>query len=607
MLSRNSILILILIICIWGECPAQERPDSTDVTGVYQKIEVFSTQRKITSLLYGMILRPVRSSSPRTAENTMHRQAESYINLEGKIIRQIHIVTLDPFGFSIYDTLARPLSRLEKGGNSLHVKTQRMTIQNRLLIKKYDTFDSLLVTESERLIRSQNYIHDVSFKTVHVDSDSVDIYIRVSDFWSIIPDGALSKDRISVGLSDKNLAGSGHTFSNIYQQNFKNGRNAFSAYYYVPNFKNSYISARVAYAIDENRYYYKSLNLERPFFSPVARWAGGIYLTQQKLQGWVHTNDTTHLVLASKYNLQDYWSAVAWQIFRGKSQNDRTTKLILSGRLVNIRFLERPAEQPDIADFYKNEQMILSGLGLSSRRYIKQNYIFRTGTPEDVPVGFAYGIVGGYKLKNSEHFYLGLRHSWGNIFKWGYFGSHIEYGTFFSASQSTEGVLSAGIDFFTNLLTIGNWKFRQFARPELTLGLNRTSLTRLTINDGYGLNGFNSDELNGTKRFVFSLQTQSYAPWSWMGFRFGPYLNLSFGMLGNAADGFRHSRLYNQLGMGVLIRNDYLVFRNLQVSFAFYPSIPGKGENIFKANPFRTTDFGFADFILGKPETIDYR
>jgi len=607
MLPRNNILILALILCICGITPAQERPDSADVSGMYQKIEVFSTQRRITSLLYGMILRPVRSSVSRLSGKIPQGKVESNKNFEGKIIRQIHIITLDPFGFSVHDTLARPLSILEKSGNSLHVKTLRMTIQNRLLIMKFDTFDSLLVTESERLIRSQNYIHDVVFNMIHVDADSVDIYIRVSDLWSIIPDGALSKDKITIKLSDKNLAGLGHTFSNLYSQNFTNGRNAYSTYYYIPNIKNTYINTRVAYALDENRFYQKSLNVERPFFSPVARWAGGIFLTQQKLQSWVHANDTTHLLLTSKFNLQDYWAAVAWQIFKGKSEGDRTTKLILSGRVFTIKYLERPLEQPDILDYYKNERMIMSGLGLSSRRYIKQNYIFRTGTPEDVPVGFAYGIVGGYQIKNSERWYLGLRHSWGNIFKWGYFGSYIEYGTFIITSKSTEGVLTAGIDYFTNLLTIGNWKFRQFARPELTLGLNRTTFDRLTINDGYGLNGFNSNELAGTKRFIFTLQTQSYAPWNWMGFRFGPYLNLSFGMLGNAADGFSHSRLYNQLGLGVLIRNDYLVFRNLQVSIAFYPSIPGKGENIFKTNPFKTSDFGFADFILGKPEIIEYR
>jgi hypothetical protein len=65
--------------------------------------------------------------------------------------------------------------------------------------------------------------------------------------------------------------------------------------------------------------------------------------------------------------------------------------------------------------------------------------------------------------------------------------------------------------------------------------------------------------------------------------------------------------MYPQLGMGVLIRNDYLVIKHFQLSFAFYPSIPGDGNNVFKANPFRSTDFGFPDFVIGKPAVLEFR
>jgi hypothetical protein len=385
-----------------------------------------------------------------------------------------------------------------------------------------------------------------------------------------------------------------------------NGNNAFSAYYFVPNIKNSYISVRLAYVIDEKKDYIKGFNIERPFFSPVARWAGGISVAQQKLTGWIYKNDTTRLYLQSKANIQDYWAAAAWQVFKGRSVTERTTKLILSGRIFSTRFLEKPIEQPDIMEYYTSEKFFMSGLGISSRKYVKQSYIFRFGTPEDVPVGITYGIVGGYQIKNHERWYWGLNHSWGNFFKWGYFGTHVEYGTFANASIPTQGALKFSMNYFSGLFSIGNWKFRQFVKPELTIGFNRASYDRLTLNDGYGLNGFNSDVLSGTHRFLLVIQTQSYAPWNLIGFRFGPFVNLSLGMLGNEISGFQHSRMYPQIGMGVLIRNDYLVVRNIQLSFAFYPSIPGNGNNVFKGNPFRTTDFGFPDFIIGKPKIVDF-
>lgn len=609
MQQRNFILLLLFFGCAWKFSVAQENNSGNEKPEVYQKIESFSTQRKFTNELHRWIVKPTCTETPHNAGEPAAVSQETFRNFEGKIIRQINIVTLDPFGYSVKDTSQKPHDFVSKTGNALHVKSQHLTIRNRLLIHKNDRFDSLLVKESERLIRSQSYIHDVSFQTLPVvgNSDSVDVFIRVSDLWSIIPDGALSNSHVAIELVDRNLGGLGHTFWNKYNQDYLNGKNSYAAYYYIPNFKNSYVSSKFLYEIDENRNYYRGIHIERPFFSPVARWAGGVLVSQQQKPDWIYKNDTSRLFLTSKFNIQDVWGAAAWQIFKGNSVNNRTTKLILTGRVFNIRYLEKPLEQPELYDYYTNEKFYMAGIGVSSRNYVQQSYIFRFGTPEDVPVGNAYSIVGGYQLKNQERWYWGLRHSWGTFFKWGYFGAQFEYGTFLNASVPTQGVITAGINYFSGLFSIGNWKFRQFVRPELTYGINRSHYDRLTLNDGYGLNGFNSDVLSGTSRLLLVVQTQSYAPWNLIGFRFGPYINFSLGMLGDEVSGFSRSRVYPQIGMGVLIRNDYLVIRYFQLSFAFYPTIPGKGEDIFKGNPFRSTDFGFRDFIIGKPDVVLYK
>jgi len=609
MLIRNFILFYIFIFFVGAQAFAQSKPGSMKDSAVYKKIEDYSSRRKFTSIVYNLILKPVAVQSAPADVFSGDKVYVPFVSYEGKIIRSIHIVTLDPFGFSVYDTTSGPHSFIEKSGNYLHVKTQHFAIRNQMLIHENDRFDSLLVKESERLIRSQSYIRDVAVTAVQAggNADSVDVFLRVSDLWTIIPDGSLSNEKITFIVTEKNLGGLGHTFSDSYTQNYLNGDHAYSTFYFIPNIENSYISSRLGYAMDENRNFRKSLNIERPFFSPLTQWAGGVFVSQEKQPGWIYKNDTTRLFLTSKYNIQDYWGATAWQVFKGRSEFDRTTKLILSGRIYTLKYLEKPVEQPGMLEYYTNERFFMSGLGISSRKYLKQYYIFRFGTPEDVPVGLTYGIVGGYQLKNSGRWYWGVQHSWGNFFRLGYFGTQFEYGTFINASHTAEGMFSAKLNYFSGLITIGNWKFRQFARPELIIGMNRTAYDRLTLNDGYGLSGFNSGVLSGTRRFLFVIQTQSYAPWNLFGFRFGPYMNLSFGMLGNQDSGFRKSRMYPQIGMGVLIRNDYLVIKYFQLSFAFYPSIPGNGNNVFKANPFRSTDFGFPDFVIGKPAMLEFR
>ena len=345
MLPRNIILFLLITVGTSGVAFAQDIPD-TNHTRVYKKIEDYSSKRKITSLLHEFLLKPVVSSDVPVQADQDNHIVDTYSRFEGKIIRNITITTLDPFGHSIFDTTLYPRSYLEKGGNALHIKTQHFAIRNQLLIHKYDLFDSLMVKESERLVRSQSYIHDVTITAILAGSasDSVDVFVATSDLWSIVADGGLSSERINLKLSDKNLAGLGHTFSYSFTENYQKRNYAFSTYYLVPNIRNTYISTRLAYSIDENKNYVKGINIERPFFSPVARWAGGILVSQSKLPGSIYINDTAR----SRYNIQDYWAAVAWQLFKGKSITDRTTKLILSTRMLNIRYLEKPVVQPDL-------------------------------------------------------------------------------------------------------------------------------------------------------------------------------------------------------------------------------------------------------------------
>jgi hypothetical protein len=59
--------------------------------------------------------------------------------------------------------------------------------------------------------------------------------------------------------------------------------------------------------------------------------------------------------------------------------------------------------------------------------------------------------------------------------------------------------------------------------------------------------------------------------------------------------------------LGVLIKNESLVFKAFQMSISFYPLIPGKGQNVFKMNSFRTSDFGFRDFEIEKPARTIYQ
>jgi hypothetical protein len=606
---KNILLLFIILSLTSVFAFPQQTPAKKDSTHLYKNIETYSKRSKFTKLMYSLVFKPV-AIIPAKKKKYKKLIVKPYSAFEGKIIRHIEIITLDPFGYSIRDTLVAPQNFLSKTGNNLHIKSLPITIRNLLLIRKNQVFDSLLVKESERLVRSKNYILDVSFfvKTTALNSDSVDIFIRALDIWSIYPKGSASPSGITIDLTDQNFLGLGHTFENVYTGDYAKGVTSLITNYSIPNIKNTYIGAKLHFDILGHENFNRGFAIDRPFFSPFAKWAAGVSFTQQFQLDSVRTSSSLFVPQRFRFNVQDYWAGNAIQLFKGNSEYDRTTNFISSVRFLRIRYLEKPSELIDTLQRYSSENFFMASIGLSTRKYVLDKYIFKFGVTEDVPIGKAFSLTGGYQLKSSSgRIYLGARFSIGNYNSWGYLVSNIEYGTFFEASHAQQGILTAGINYFTGLMEIGKWKFRQFVKPQITIGINRFSYDTLTINDSHGLDGFNSTGLSGTRRILLTLQTQAYTPWNFIGFRFGPFFTCTMGMLGDSFSGFKNSKVYSQIGMGVLIKNENLVFNAFQLSIAFYPSIPGMGQNVFKTNSFRTTDFGFRDFDIGKPGIVIFQ
>lgn len=607
-------LIISVVTLIITQCYvfAQDVPVKKDTTKIYAKIESYSKRSKVGTFMYQLVFKPVAIISKKPVKQKVYSKLiqQPYNTFEGKIIRNINIITGDPFGYSLTDPTLAKQNFLFRTGNTLHVKTQVITIQNLLLFRKNREFNSFLVKESERLIRKQKYLHEVAFSVVSAnkESDSVDITINIRDKWTIIPEGSLSTSSFKASLTDKNFLGTGHEFKSVFKRDMNQNIGSFNTDYSIPNIRNSYVRSDFHYGFDGYGNYRRGISVDRPFFSSYAKWAAGISFVSQYRKDSLKYINLVSFPQNLKFITTDIWGGYAMQLFRGSSEDELATNLIFTARYLSVRYSETLSYLYDPLRNYSNEDFYLTGIGISTRKYVRDKYIYNYGTVEDVPVGRVYSLTGGYQVKNDiGRYYLGVRYSAGNYHEWGYLSSTFEYGTFFRASAATQGTIKTGVNYFTGLIETGKWKFRQFINPQLTLGINRFSYDSLTLNESYGLNGFNSTALSGTGRFVVTLQTQSYSPWNIIGFRFGPFLSYSLGLLGDAGRGFRGSKIYSQVGLGVLIKNENMVFNTFQFSVSFFPLIPGIGQNVFKMNSFRTSDLGFRDFEAGKPDLIRYR
>ncbi len=602
---------------------AQENETKQDSTNMFQKIEDYSKKRKSTKFIHKLIFKSTNKKPSKQSKQIK----QNFQNFEGKIIRLINIQSHDPFGFSFTDSTETANSWLEKTGNNIHIRTKNFTIRNFLLIKKNTPLDILLLLESERLVRSQNFIRSIEIKVkdAGMSKDSVDVFINVLDSWSLIPKIDISNSKNKFRLKDRNFLGFGHEFNNSITNRLDDGKNGYDLRYKIPNFKNTFINTSVGYNIDLNGYYSKYFNIERSFYSPLTRWAGGIYLDEQYRKEVLLNEDLILREQNFKYQSQDIWAGHSFKLFKGNSYKERTTNFISSARFLHVDFKDAPSIEYDSIRYFSSEAFYMGSIGVTSRQFVQDEYIFRDGITEDVPVGTVYAITGGVQHKNQKNrVYLGAKISHGNYFSWGYLSTNFEYGTFINNGQTQQTAYSFQANYFTNLISLGEkWKMRQFVKPQFLIGTNRLNAIgdRLSIDENNqfigvygnaeqrensaGIPGFNS-RLTGTKKYVLSFQAQFYSPWDVLGFRLNPFFNFTSALLGDEGTSITKSRLYTSLGVGFIVRNDFLVFKSFQFSLSYYPFIPGQGTNVFDTNSFSTEDFGFQNFQLGKPTTVWY-
>ena len=605
---RSFYIVITLFFCV-SLSFSQEKKTEVDSTLLgYKKIESLSKKNNLTKQLHRLIF---KSTTVGNSKKIVVQNGPNYSLYDGKIIRKVTIQTLDPFGYSESDTAKKPKYFSEKAGNILHIKTKNFAIRNTLLFKENQIFNSSKIEETERLIRSQRFVRRVSIQPENSSesNDSVDITVTVLDSWSLIPNASITTSKAGYELLERNFIGSGHSWDNRYQHDLDDKRRAFSSRYIIPTIKNTYIQTTLNYQMDLNKDYVKYIQIERNFFSPLTRWAGGLLLENRLFKDSLSDMNSNFELQTFKYGTIDSWGGHSFPVFQNNADYKNSTNLIATLRYFKRNYERRISQDFDPFDFYTNETFWLSGIGISSRKFVKDEYIFNYGITEDVPIGKYYGITTGVQHKNSNsRMYVGARATLGDYFKWGYFSTNYEYGTFFNNGKNEQSAFVAQLYYFTPLYEPGEWKIRQFFKSNMIFGGHRLDIKgdQLSINESNGIIGFNDSKLFGDKKMVFSFQTQSYSPWQWAGFRFNPFFNYSLAFIGNSENGFNKSQGFSKIGLGVLLSNDYLVFSSFQFSIAFYPKIPNEGVNIFKMNNFSTSDFGYLDFEINEPRTVIY-
>lgn len=612
-MHRSNLFILSLFCFLLSlKMHSQNNNEVKDTVNIERnKIDVIS-KSGFSKFIYKLIYK--KPPSKKTTEIPKKISTERVINhciYDKKIIRNIYINTYDPFGYSIEDTLKKPKSRLDKIGNSIHIKTKQFTIKNLLLFKENQAYDSLKIVESERLIRSQRYTRRTKIIPLPIseENDSIDLEIRVLDSWSILPNGSLSSNKGSFKLTERNLLGLGHQVSGTYKYRFDDGEKTISSRYTINNIKNTFLRIDLGYDNDFDNNSRRYFSISRLFYSPITKWAGGVYFENKAFkEGFGNIILDSVIVRNTRSEYQEYWLARSFKLSNSSNYFMRTTRFVTSLTFNERKFSEKPDALIDYSNYFTDEKNIIGQIGISSQQYYQDKFLFNYDIIEDIPYGKRFALLFGHQEKWSEsRFYFGSKLSFGKKYSFGYVSGATEWGSFFNNGKTEQTGFRVEFNYFTNLMYLGNWKIRQFVQPSYVWGNNRLDSEKdlLTLNENLGIQGFNSP-IFGTQKWLLNLQTQTYTPGSWKGFRFSPYINTTFGALADSKNNLFTSRIYSKFSLGVLINNDYLVFNSFQISFSYYPSIPFDGTNIIKTNSFGNDDLYLSNFQLSRPSYILY-
>ena len=89
-----------------------------------------------------------------TNEVNALKRTKKTTSYKGKIVGDIFITKVKPFGTSVVDTTKHPQNWFGSTGNKIHITTKDKIILNNLLFKEGDKLTRYTLEESERILRT---------------------------------------------------------------------------------------------------------------------------------------------------------------------------------------------------------------------------------------------------------------------------------------------------------------------------------------------------------------------------------------------------------------------------------------------------------------------
>ena len=503
----------------------------------------------------------------------------SFAELEaaGARIGEIRVITRD-----IFDTEdPRENNVLFRAANALHIHTRPYVIRRLLLFQSGEPLSARLIEETERVLRKQRYLYDVSLLPVAVHDGVVDIEVVTHDTWSLDVSAGAGRsggeNTSSVGISEFNLLGTGIAVSYGRSNEVDRSGNEFivSDEHALDGWTN--VSLSLARNSDGRR---DAISAIRPFYALDTRWAAGATaLDEDRIDSIYNAGE-----IVSQYRLQERRGEVYYGLSRGLIDGwARRASIGLTFR--DSHYLTEPGRTAP-PQLPKDEKLVgpFVRFELVEDRYQRLQNRNTMGEPEFFALGFASTVQLGWASSGLGSSHDALLYA-GTISR----GYEPSTGQTLLASAAISGQLVDGRVYRQQLGGQLSYYRPQgkrslfYTTASADVLTNPDVLDMLLLGGENGLRGYPLRYQSGTRRALFTVEERVYSDWYlWRLFRIG---GAAFADLGRAWGGDNVNTVnpgwLSDVGIGLRFVSTRAAFTNVvHVDLAFPLQATGDIEKV---------------------------
>jgi len=204
--------------------------------------------------------------------------ADDVLQDSGAVIGEVRFVRINVFD----PTIEAEDTSLFRLANRIHIVTRESTVAAQLLFRSGDRYDPRLLKETERVLRSRDYLRDAHILPVAYHDGTVDIEVVTEDTWTLRPEIKFGRqggqNSGGIGVEERNIFGTGGRLA--LQAKSDVDRTSRLLEYGDSAFAGSRWQVGVQLANNSDGHA-EVLDVQRPFYALDSRWAAGIHLRNE--------------------------------------------------------------------------------------------------------------------------------------------------------------------------------------------------------------------------------------------------------------------------------------------------------------------------------------